>query len=136
MDMNRAFLRGAILLALLAVMAAAGGCVALYTVSRAMEGPGDAGQGAGLPLPLPGTIAPTAANPTATTPGSDGLPFDPYATDTPPFPLPQETDMPAGTDRAANATPLRIPVPTETPPLAGPPPHDEILRPSLPATPL
>jgi hypothetical protein len=137
--MQQAFLRVAALLALLAVMAASGGCVALYTVSRAMERPGDAGEGMGLPLSSPGTVAPTApapAIPGVTTPGGDGLPFDPHMAVTPSVSVPGAADTLAGTARASNATPPQIPVRTDTPPAAGPPPHDEIRRPTLPATPL
>ena len=141
--MHRAFLQLAALLALLAVMAAAGGCVALYTVSRALERPADAGGGMmGPPLFPPVTtppILPPTAIPavTAQTPGGDGLPFNPFVTDTPPpVPAPLVTGAPAGTVPPSNATPPRVPMPTDTPPVAGPPPHDLIPRPSLPATPL
>lgn len=139
--MHRAFLQLATLLALLAVMAAAGGCVALYTVSRALERPDDAGGGLGPPLFPPVTtppILPPTAIPAvaAQTSGDDGLPFNPYVTDTPSVPVPLGTGVPAGTAPPSNATPPRVPMPTETPPVAGPPPHDLIPRPSLPATPL
>ena len=137
--MHRAFLRVTALFVLLAVMAVAGGCVALYTVSRAMDQPDDSGGGVGLPLFPPGAPAPSATPTAAVTtqpPGGDGLPFDPYVTDTPPS-VARETDPPVETARpSSNATPPWIPMPTETPPVAGPPPHDEIRRPTLPATPL
>jgi hypothetical protein len=138
--MHRALLRMGILLILLAVMTAAGGCVALYTASRAVERPEDAGSGVGVPLFPPGAAAPSATKTAAFTtqrPGGDGLPFNPSVTDTPPPPIPRRTDAPVETARrSSNATPVRIPMPTETPPVAGPPPHDEIPRPTLPATPL
>ncbi len=137
--MHRAFLRVTALFILLAVMAAAGGCVALYTVSRAVDRPNDAGGGVGLPFFPPGAAASsattTAADP-AQPPGGDGLPFNPYVIDTPPV-VPRGTDAPVETARpSSNATPVWIPMPTGTPQIAGPPPHDEIPRPTLPATPL
>jgi hypothetical protein len=137
--MHRALLRMGTLLILLAVMTAAGGCVALYTASRAVERPEDAGGGVGVPLFPPGAAAPSATKTAAFTtqrPGSDGLPFNPSVTDTP-APIPRGTDAPVETARrSSNVTPVWIPMPTDTLPGAGPPPHDEIPRPTLPATPL
>jgi len=141
MDMHRAFLRLTTLFVLLAVMTAAGGCVALYTVSRAVDRPDAAGGGVGLPLFPPGTPVPSLqASATVTvptwTPGGDGLPFNPHMADTSPPPSPRGTDTPIGTPRSSNATAPWVSAPTDTPRMGGPPPHDEIPRPSLPATPL
>ena len=138
--MHRALLRMRTLLILLAVITAAGGCVALYPASRAVERPGDAGGGVGVALFPPGAAAPPATKTAVFTtqrPGGDGLPFNPSVTDTPAPPITRGTDAPVETARASsNATSPWLPIPTETPPVAGPPPHDEIPRPTLPATPL
>jgi hypothetical protein len=126
--MHRGFLRAAALLGLLAVMAAAGGCVALYTLARAGDRPGDAGGDVGLPLVPPGTSAPAHG---------DGLPFDPYVTDTLPVPLSAGADTPAPADwPSPNATLPGTPMETEAPLIDGRPPDDEAGAPSLSAAPL
>lgn len=144
--MHRGILQGAALICLLAVMTAAGGCVALYTLSKAGGGPADTDGGVGVSPGSPGTpVSTPSGTPLATlTPpvsAGDGQPFTPQVTV--PFPVPTQcekatssvADMPS-----SNATPpvasLLSQTADEEPPGDGPPPQDEIPLPTLPATPL
>ena len=136
--MHRGFLRAGAVLGLLAVMAAASGCVGLYTLSRAVERPDVAAEGVGLPLSAPATSTPVPMTATVPDPvyGRDGLPFDPHAIDPLPVPSSSERDTSPDTPRMSpNTTPAWTPMETEAPLIDEPPPEDGLLPPALPATP-
>jgi hypothetical protein len=142
--MHRWILEGAALICLLAVMTAAGGCVALYTLSKAGERPAETDGGVGVPLVPPGTTVPTLSvvpitTVTALLPAGDGQPFIPQ--ETVPSPIPTgtatSTEAPMPSSNATpSGTPTLLPTADGEPPGDGPPPHDEIPLPTLPATPL